>query len=422
MSKKNKIINDPIYGFVTFADDLLIRVINHRYFQRLHRIQQLATAHFVFPGATHTRLHHSLGAFYLMQTALNNLRNKGIKISEEERLACLIAILLHDSGHTPLSHTLEQVFLRDHKHEQISALVIDILGNELAISKTERDIFTLALAIFQNNYDRPFFYQLISSQIDVDRMDYLTRDSFYTGVAEGIIGYKRILQTLHVADKDQNLIIEEKGIYAVEKFLIARYFMHRQVYSHKNVWASGIMVRRVFERVVELLDKGEPVIGLSMGIEHLCKMEITSISDILCTLMTTDDYDIWCFLKTLYFSSKDPILQILCSGIFQRKVYKICSYQINVAKNRCDPGKIQQDLVHKVALKYKLDQELVQRYLIFSGPPKIAIYLHESSNTELSILFKNSQISPISDYYSLLKHLPEESPVFPHIYYAHPIV
>lgn len=414
---KTKIINDPIYGFVSFADNLLIQLIDHSFFQRLHRINQLGLAHFVFPGATHTRLHHSLGACFLMQTALNNLRNKGVDISEEERLACSVAILLHDSGHTPLSHTLEQVFLQDYGHEPFSALVIEYLGEELVLTSSEREIFLLAKQIFLNQYSRPFFYQLISSQIDVDRMDYLTRDSFYTGVAEGIIGYKRILQTFQVAEDSQSLLIEDKGIYAVEKFLIARYFMHKQVYSHKNVWAWGMLVKRIFERVIELLQQGQNFAGLSEPIKVLCQTKILPELSCLPTLMATDDYDIWYFLKSLYHSTKDQILAILSLGVFQRNAYKISAYQL--CNNTEQSTQIYAELVDKVAKKYTIVPDLVKRYLIFIGPPQVVIYPQEAKS-ELGILFKDNTVSPIREYYTLLKHLPLESQKSERICYAYP--
>lgn len=243
-----KIINDPIYGFVTISD-IFLKITQHPYFQRLHNIQQLAVAHFVYPGATHTRLHHSLGAFYLMGQALHHLQEKGVSLTEEEKTATLIAILLHDSGHTPLSHLLEHSLLVGaFSHEDCSAMVMECFKEELDLSREERQIFALAHQIFTAKYTpKPFLYQLISSQVDMDRMDYLTRDSFYTGVAEGSIGYKRILQTIQIHEGD--LIVEDKGIYAVEKFLIARYFMRWQVYFHKNVWILGELIARVFQRV-----------------------------------------------------------------------------------------------------------------------------------------------------------------------------
>lgn len=407
---KTKIINDPIYGFVTFADNLLIRVIDHCYFQRLHRINQLGLAHFVFPGATHTRLHHSIGAFYLMQTALNNLRNKGVVISEKERLACSIAILLHDSGHTPLSHTLEHIFLGESGHEPFSATVIEHLGQELALYKPEREIFQLAGEIFQNKYHRPFFYQLISSQIDVDRMDYLTRDSFYTGVAEGIIGYKRILQTFQVDSKTDSLLIEDKGIYAVEKFLIARYFMHRQVYLHKNVWLWGMLVRKIFERVIELLAQGQSFPALSSGILQLCLGALQGKPALLANLMATDDYDIWFFLKNLEQTTTDSILRILSVGILQRNAYKIASCA----------GTDDKKIVQQVINKYSLSVEEVQKYLVFRGLPEVEIYSPNQA-TELGILFKDSKVAPISEYYALLKHLPEQLESPERTYCAYPV-
>jgi len=226
-SSVRKIINDPVYGFITIDHPLLLQVISHPYYQRLRRIHQMAFASLVFPGAVHSRLHHSLGAYHLMCSALNELKSKGIAITSEEELSAKIAILLHDIGHGPFSHALEHQLLEDVHHEQLSILIMRYL-NEVFAGKLE-----MAIDIFTNNYHKPFLHQLISGQLDVDRMDYLTRDSFFTGVSEGVIGYDRILKMLTVHDGD--LMVEEKAIYTIEKFLVSRRLMYWQVYLHKTV-------------------------------------------------------------------------------------------------------------------------------------------------------------------------------------------
>ena len=216
-SKVRKIINDPVHGFITIDHPLLFQVISHPWYQHLRRIHQMAFAHLVYPGAVHSRLHHSLGAYHLMGQALTELKSKGFEISPEEELSAKIAILLHDVGHGPFSHALENVLIRNVHHEAISILIMKVLNEELGGQ------LTMAIDIFTNNYHKPFLHQLVSGQLDVDRMDYLTRDSFFTGVSEGVIGYDRIIKMLTVNDGE--LMVEEKGIYSTEKFLVSRRLM-----------------------------------------------------------------------------------------------------------------------------------------------------------------------------------------------------
>ena len=224
--KSQKILNDPVYGFITIPSELIFAIIDHPYFQRLRRIRQLGLTDFVYPGALHTRFHHALGAMHLMSITLDNLRIKGTDISEAEYEAALIAILLHDIGHGPFSHALEYSLLRGIPHEELSLLTIELLNEEFAGQ------LTLALRIFKNQYPKKFLHQLVSSQLDIDRLDYLQRDCFFTGVSEGTIGADRIIKMMAV--KDDQLVIEEKGIYSIENFLSARRLMYWQVYLHKN--------------------------------------------------------------------------------------------------------------------------------------------------------------------------------------------
>src|SRR5882672_9069176 len=245
----SKIINDPVYGFITIDHPLLLQIIAHPYYQRLRRIHQMAFAHLVYPGAVHTRLHHSLGAYQLMCNALAVLKSKGVDISPEEELSTKIAILLHDIGHGPYSHALENILIKDVHHEAISILIMKILNEELGGQ------LKMTIDIFTNNYPKRFLYQLISGQLDVDRMDYLNRDSFFTGVAEGVIGYDRIIKMLAV--KDGDLMVEEKAIYSIEKFLVSRRLMYWQVYLHKTVLAAEMMLVKIIHRAKELINKGE---------------------------------------------------------------------------------------------------------------------------------------------------------------------
>src|SRR6187402_3164789 len=231
MSNTRKIINDPVYGFIT---------IDHPYYQRLRRIYQMAFAHLVYPGAVHSRLHHSLGAYHLMCNALGELKNKGVEITHLEELGAKIAILLHDVGHGPYSHTLEKELISDVDHEAISLLIMQVLNKEF------NGQLQTAIDIFTNKYHKKFLYQLIAGQVDVDRMDYLTRDSFFTGVSEGVIGYDRIIKMLTV--HNGQLMVEEKAIYSIEKFLVSRRLMYWQAYLHKTVLAAEQILVRIIER------------------------------------------------------------------------------------------------------------------------------------------------------------------------------
>ena len=236
-----KIINDPVHGFITINDPVIAAIVNHPYYQRLRRIQQMALAQMVYPGAVHTRLHHSLGAYHLMCNAITELKDKGINITDEEAQAAKAAILLHDIGHGPFSHALENVILKGVTHEDLSLLIMQALNTENDEALNGK--LTLAIQIFTNQYPKKFLHQLISGQLDVDRLDYLSRDSFFTGVSEGVIGYQRILKMLTVHDNE--LVVEEKGITSVEKFLVSRRLMYWQVYMHKSVVAAENMLVKI---------------------------------------------------------------------------------------------------------------------------------------------------------------------------------
>src|SRR3954468_900847 len=248
MAYVRKIINDPVYGFITIDNQLIFDIISHPYYQRLRRIHQMAFAHLVYPGAVHTRLHHSLGAYHLMTNALREICYKDVDISTEEQTAAKIAILLHDAGHGPFSHSLENVLIPNVSHEEISMLIMQTM-NEKFGGKLE-----LAIDIFNDQYPKRFLHQLVSGQLDVDRMDYLTRDSFFTGVAEGVISYDRIIKMLAVRNND--IVIEEKGIYSIEKFLVSRRLMYWQVYLHKTVLSAEKMLVKIIERARDLISSG----------------------------------------------------------------------------------------------------------------------------------------------------------------------
>lgn len=315
---KKKIINDPVYGFITIPGDLIYEIISHPYFQRLRHIKQLGLTQYVYPGALHTRFQHALGAMHLMGKALDTLRNKGIDISPEEYEAAQICILLHDLGHGPFSHTLENVLLSGTRHETLSYMFMQKLDSELNGS------LELALQIFRNSYDRKFFHQLISSQLDIDRLDYLTRDCFFTGVQEGTIGVERIIAMLGVHNGE--LVVEEKGIYSIEHFLNARRLMYWQVYLHKTSVGAERMLVNIIRRAQRLVRAGEPLVGseaLKTFLLHNHTVSDFKENDKLLQLFgTLDDNDIWGALKC-WKSHDDEILSLLSGMLLERKLFKI---------------------------------------------------------------------------------------------------
>jgi uncharacterized protein len=302
----HKIINDPVYGFITIDDELVFQIIAHPYYQRLRRIQQMAMANLVYPGAVHTRLHHSLGAYHLMCMALQELTRKGIDITAEEQQAAKIAILLHDVGHGPYSHALEQVLAEGVHHEKISLLIIEELNK-----KFEGKLQT-ALEIFTNAYHKKYLHQLVSGQLDVDRMDYLSRDSFFSGVVEGYVAYDRILKMITVHNGE--LMVEEKGIYSIEKFLIARRLMYRQVYLHKTVVSAEQMLQRIIKRAKFINAQCQQPLNMFIN-EALQNITLEQFCSI-------DDADVMMAIKT-WCGHEDKVLSMLCRGVLDRKLLKV---------------------------------------------------------------------------------------------------
>jgi len=315
---KKKIFNDPIYGFISIQSDLIYDIIETPYFQRLRRIKQTGLADFVYPGANHTRFHHALGAMHLMGRALDNLREKGHPISNKEYEGALIAILLHDTGHGPFSHTLEHTLLHKVNHEDISLMVMQQL-NTLFDNK-----LVLAISIFTDKYHRPFFHQLVSSQLDIDRLDYLKRDSFFTGVSEGSIGSDRIIKLFEIVD--DKIVVEEKGIYSVENFLSARRLMYWQVYLHKTGIAADAMLKNILLRAKYLLaNKQELLVTEPLNLflaNQISEIELKNDSSILSNFIRLDDYDIWAAIKG-WCNAEDKILANLSNALINRKLYKI---------------------------------------------------------------------------------------------------
>ena len=313
---KLKILNDPIYGFITIPDTLVYDLVEHPYFQRLRRISQMGMSYLVYPGANHTRFHHALGSMHIMQKAVEVIRFKGTVISKEEEKALYVAILLHDIGHGPFSHAMEHSIVENLNHEAISLLIMHKLNVEF---KGQLD---LAIKIFKGEYHRKFMLQLVSSQLDMDRMDYLKRDSFYSGVAEGNINSDRLIQMMTVVD--DNLAIEEKGIYSVEKFLMARRLMYWQVYFHKTSLVAELILTKVLKRAKELTQKGiilDCSATLMLFLKN--KIELESFDDYyLDKFAQLDDFDIISALKNWQFNN-DFVLKSLSRMILNRELLKI---------------------------------------------------------------------------------------------------
>jgi HD superfamily phosphohydrolase len=311
---KRKIINDPVHGFITINHPLIFSIIEHPYYQRLRRIQQMAMAQLVYPGAVHTRLHHSLGAYHLMGCAVAELRSKGVEITTDEEIAVKAAILLHDIGHGPFSHALEEVLVEGAHHEQLSLQIMHRLNEEL------EGRLSLAIRIFTDQYDKPFLHQLISGQLDVDRMDYLSRDSFFSGVSEGVIGYDRILKMLVV--HDGQLMVEEKGVYSVEKFLVARRQMYWQVYLHKAVLAAEKMLVKILQRVRSIYSATDEALTTQTALDFfLGPFDGNMNAEALDKFCSSDDHDVMHAIKR-WAAHPDKILSLLCRRFLDRQLYK----------------------------------------------------------------------------------------------------
>ena len=315
-TNKLKIFNDPIYGFITIPNSLIYDLIQHPYFQRLRRISQMGMSYLVYPGAHHTRFHHALGCMHIMQKAVQTLQFKGVSISEEEENALYIAILLHDIGHGPYSHAMEHSIVEEVHHEELSLLFMEQLNKEFDGK------LSLAIQVFKGEYHRKFMLQLISSQLDMDRMDYLKRDSFYSGVAEGNINSERLIQMMNV--QDDYLVIEEKGIYSVEKFLVARRLMYWQAYLHKTSVVAELILTKILKRAKELTQKGT-ILPCSEPLQFFLQNKI-SLTDfdksVLDKFSYLDDYDVLGAIKAWQFHD-DFVLQSLCRMILNRDLLKI---------------------------------------------------------------------------------------------------
>ena len=391
---KKKIINDPVYGFISIPTELVFDLIEHPYFQRLRYIKQLGLTHLVYPGALHTRFHHALGAMHLMGMAIETLRNKGHGISDEEEEAVIIAILLHDIGHGPFSHTLEESIVENISHEDISSMLM----NKLNIQFGGR--LGMAIEIFNGIYPREFLHQLVSSQLDMDRMDYLNRDSFFTGVSEGVISSDRIIKMLNV--KDDQVAIEEKGIYSFEKFLIARRLMYWQVYLHKTVIAAEQLLAKILKRSRELALMGIPVFT-TPALSHFLEKPISRDTFMnedhhLEAFATLDDTDIMAAVK-VWADHDDFVLSKLCRDLVHRDLYKVDI--TNEAPDKALIAKLTRRAIEKYGIteheaSYFVFEDTIRNNAYKPGDGNIRILMKDGTIKDITAASDNSNLEALA--------------------------
>ncbi len=385
MIAKKKILNDPVYGFVNIPGGIIFDLIEHKYFQRLRRIKQLGLSYLVYPGAVHTRFHHAIGAMHLISLAIDVIRSKGHEITPDEAEAAQIAILLHDIGHAPMSHALENCIVQNVSHEQISLCFMHELNVEF------NGQLDLAIKIFENKYHKKYLHQLISGQLDMDRLDYLRRDSFFTGVTEGVVGSERIIKMLQVVD--DNLVVETKGIYSVEKFLIARRLMYWQVYLHKTVLVAEILLTKIFERVRELfLDSKIDLNNKNLEF-FMSRKDSINQKELTEHFYMLDDIDIMSIIKQATYSN-DLVLKNLSDSILNRKLPKIY-----LTKDKLPFDTLEQ-LREKTKRELQIPDELVG-YFLYSG--EISNNTYNNNDERINILQgeKLTDIAEASDMLNL---------------------
>lgn len=381
-TNKKKIFNDPIYGFVSIPDELHFDIIEHRYFQRLRRIKQVSMTNLVYPSANHTRFAHSLGAMHLMRRAVHLLRGKGYEITDRELEATSLAILLHDSGHGPFSHTLENSIVEGISHEELSLLIMK------RFNEIHDGALDLAIKIFTDTYEKGFLNKLISSQLDVDRIDYLKRDSFFTGVAEGNVNAERLLDMMEVVGND--LAIEAKGIYSVESFIVSRRIMYWQVYMHKTVLSAEYMLREILKRA-RLISKQRDLPAtpaLSFFLKHEGGFNNTEqLDDVLEAFGRLDDYDVMTAVK-MWYDDEDFVLRELCRRLINRQLFKI-----ELSQEPFDPNYVD-DVLHAIAGQYGLSLYDAS-FMLLQGISSNHAY--HPKKPAINILFKDGSIKDISE-------------------------
>ena len=390
---KIKIINDPIHGILRFEQEIVYDIIDHPYFQRLRRIKQMGLSNMVYPGANHTRFEHAIGAAHLMQKALKLLQHKGVEISEDEFTASIIAILCHDLGHGPFSHALEYTIVPV-SHETLTLKLMEEFANEYG------EILHLAIQIFKGSYEKKFLCELVGSQLDVDRLDYLTRDSFFSGVIEGRVGFERLIMMMNVVDN--KLVIEEKGIPSVEKFLISRHLMYSQVYHHKTALALEQMLKMLVQECISVINKGEfldcsPNLYLLIkGLHEDYDNVYNSISEIFTKI---DDVDILDMIKR-NVNSENQVIQILCNAILKRKLFKVYLQESAAEKNTIP------DLNRKLSTRYNLDPEVVKGLMV-EVDLNLSFYTREKN--PISVLKKSGEVVEFSTYSNTIAPLKEKN-------------
>jgi HD superfamily phosphohydrolase len=381
---KKKIINDPVYGFINIPSELVFDLVSHPFFQRLRYIKQLGMTHLVYPGALHTRFHHALGAMHLMSLAIEVLRSKGHEITKTEEEAATIAILLHDIGHGPFSHALEHSLVKGIHHEDISMLMMEKLNDEF------KGRLSTAIEVFTGKYHKKFLQQLISSQLDLDRMDYLNRDSFFTGVSEGVISFDRIIKMFNVAD--DHLVIEEKGIYSIEKFLVARRLMYWQVYLHKTVIAGEQLLVKILKRAKELAERGEALFA-TPALQHFLKNDVKKSEflkeDIhLLHFAGLDDQDIFASVK-VWRGHPDRTLALLCNMLVDRHLLKT-----EITNDPPEESRVQ-IIRDNTEISLEINQNEVS-YFVFTDVISNRAYNTGEGNSTINILMKNNETIDIA--------------------------
>jgi HD superfamily phosphohydrolase len=390
LALKRKIINDPVYGFISIRHAFILELIDHPWFQRLRRIAQLGLSHLVYPGALHNRFQHAIGAMHLMQNAIDELRLKGNEITDEEEVSLLCAILLHDIGHGPFSHALEYTIASEVHHERISSLMMNRLNEHF------QGKLTMAIAIFNNEYPKKFLHQLVSSQLDMDRLDYLARDSFFSGVVEGQVGSERILKMLDVVD-DQ-LVVEEKGIYSIEKFIVARRFMYWQVYLHKTVLSAEFMLVNALRRAQTLARSGASL-HCSPALHYFLynqvkQEELISKPEALQHYASLDDFDIAAALK-VWQHHEDRVLATLAEQLVNRRLFKIEIQRTPFEVQRVD------NEVDRISAKYSFTKEEADYFVIRSSVDNRA---YNSQHDVIRILMKDGSVrdaAEVSDHLNI---------------------
>ena len=383
MANKLKIINDPVHGFIKIPYEIIFDIMEHRCFQRLRRISQTGLLSLIFPGATHTRFHHAIGAMHLMFNALEILKQKGVKISTEEEKGAMLAVLLHDVGHGPFSHALENILMDNWHHEKLSLLLMEQLNEEFSGE------LTIAIQMFQGKYHRKFFNQLISSQLDVDRLDYLKRDSFYTGVSEGNINTQRILSTLNVLDDE--LVLDEKGIYSIEHYLVARMFMYWQVYYHKAAVLAENLLIKIMNRAKTLVSQNVKV-EASENLKYFLYRESSpqATEEDIARFMELDDTDVLQAIKS-WKNHEDFVLSYLCKTVINRKFPKII-YSSTPFSDDLVQEKIRETNLHFGIENGDLLVDNIERNLLPYDKAKQPIYLLRNDMEKVALEQAGSQI------------------------------